>query len=96
MFAIIHILSSVNLTKAAFSKHLFHLVAVIQLNLLPAWVHYSFLFTASVITPQQLGQFLMEMKDGICITVLARHSVGPQFLHEKDLVGELWRDACNN
>ena len=55
----------------------------------------SFFFTAAVIASQQFGQFLMEMEDCVCIAVLARHSVGPQFLHEKDLVGELWRNSCN-
>jgi hypothetical protein len=34
------------------------------------------------------------MEDGIGIAVFARHGVGPQFLHEKHLVGELRRNTC--
>jgi hypothetical protein len=35
---------------------------------------------------------LMEVKDGVRVTVLPRNRVSPQLLHEEDLVGEL--GAC--
>ena len=35
----------------------------------------------------------MEVEDDVGVLVLAGHGVGPQLLHEEDLVGELWYRA---
>lgn len=49
---------------------------------------------AAVVTAEEFGQFLMEVEDGIGVSILARHRVGPQFLHEEDLVSKLRSDSC--
>ena len=41
-------------------------------------------------TSEQFWQFLVEMEDDISIAILARYCVGPQFLHEENLVCKLW------
>ena len=41
-------------------------------------------------TSEQFWQFLVEMEDDISIAILARYCVGPQLLHEENLVCKLW------
>lgn len=40
-------------------------------------------------TSEQLREFLMEMEDQIRIPIFTGNCVGPKFLHEEHLVGEL-------
>ena len=53
----------------------------------------SLLPGALVVAAQQLWQFLVEVEDDVCIAILAGNRVCPQFLHEEDLVCELWGGA---
>ena len=41
-----------------------------------------------VVAPQELGHLLVVVEDDVRVGVPAGHCVGPELLHEEDLVGQ--------
>ena len=48
---------------------------------------------APVVAQKELGELLAEVEDDVSVPVLARNGVGPEILHENDLVGDLLRST---
>ena len=44
-----------------------------------------------IITSEEFGQLLVVVEDDVSVDVLSGNGVGPQLLHEEDLIGELRR-----
>lgn len=47
-----------------------------------------------VVATQVLGKLLVVVEHNVCLAVPANHCVGPQLLHEEDLVCKVRRRPC--